>query len=1014
MMRRRRRWTSPSRRARRWTSTPRSRPTTTTPSSPRVLGDADAGVAAAAPDDDDDDFFAALLAGGDDEDYVAAALATAADAAVDGVADARRALSAEARSGSASRIRAAWARFAAACDGSNEAPSEGDACLALRPYGASGACDEARTVLEDVERLGRNGTAREWHLALEAFSRAKRPADADRFLGAARLRGAFPARPDGRLYRQVLKHCVGAANWRRALHVLEDMEAQKRAVKEGDAAAPGRILAAMAAHGHAPELKALGAAVNAARHAARPDLALARLVGARAAAAGSTPAPWEPDYRADGVVAALDAVKRAAAALDGDARAKRGDATPTRPRPSPCSSSSRATTTAARARARADSGSDGAGRLEADADGRGWRSAARPDGAHAAMMVCKRRAAQGTGDWPSIQLYNAVLDAYEAAGRGDAAIALLDQLQADGVPVDAVTYNICLRVCAKAGDLTKATSLLDEMSREVDEAARPDVFSYTTVIRACCAPARGGRRRRHTRDDGEGTAAAALDVLDRCVADARVDPNEVTFRTALRACVGHPDDDPPPFARAILGLDVLARMNRAGYRRSDLDGATIARRKAAAPRSTTPTTTAASPRAFDLPPAAPAQPAAPKPAMMAPPQAPNPYQMPMAPNPYGAPMAPMPMAPNPYGMPMAPNPYGAAPPPAMAPNLYGARVNLRMPASRPPSTRRRRPRRSTRRRRRRRRRSTRRRRRRAERPAARAYAHGARRRRRRLRRARCAHRRGAGGVLGDALDGIGDFVSGGGDAEEDDADGGGEVALQAQIAEAGSGDLERYTVAFESEVKLGMLLERRHSFTPGDSQENRPELTVVTMVIDGGAAERKGVVVGSKLLVINGVDATKLPYAKCLDMVKTLPRPLTLVLERSRASVDTAKGWCLVRKSAGTVAPSKMSAWKRMYFVVGGAVAKRHVLQLYATKAQYEDIVVRMFQGQPLTGFGTRPTRSRTPSVLQHPVEAVRRRAHALKFFCLRNPYSRTTRSSRPTPVRRRRASPPRALRDQG
>ena len=115
------------------------------------------------------------------------------------------------------------------------------------------------------------------------------------------------------------------------------------------------------------------------------------------------------------------------------------------------------------------------------------------------------------------------------------------------------------------------------MSKAGDDAARPDVFSYPTVIRACCAPARGGRRRRHTRDDGEGTAAAALDVLDRCVADARVDPNEVTFRTALRACVGHPDDDPPPFARAILGLDVLARMNRAGYRRSDLDGATLGR-----------------------------------------------------------------------------------------------------------------------------------------------------------------------------------------------------------------------------------------------------------------------------------------------------------------------------------------------------------------------------------------------------------------------------------------------------
>ena len=75
-----------------------------------------------------------------------------------------------------------------------------------------------------------------------------------------------------------------------------------------------------------------------------------------------------------------------------------------------------------------------------------------------------------------------------------------------------------------------------------------------------------------------------------------------------------------------------------------------------------------------------------------------------------------------------------------------------------------------------------------------------------------------------------------------------------------------------------------------------------------------------------------------------------------------------------------------MYFVIGGAVAKRHVLQLYQNKAAYEDIVerprgtrpsaraeegpfprgrrlprraprrtppqvVRMFQGQPLTGF---------------------------------------------------------------
>merc|ERR1719269_365613 len=94
------------------------------------------------------------------------------------------------------------------------------------------------------------------------------------------------------------------------------------------------------------------------------------------------------------------------------------------------------------------------------------------------------------------------------------------------------------------------------------------------------------------------------------------------------------------------------------------------------------------------------------------------------------------------------------------------------------------------------------------------------------------------------------------------------------------------------------------------------------MVIDGGAAERKGVVVGSKLLVINGVDATKL---------------------------------------------------------------------LYATKAQYEDIVVRMFQGQPLTGFKYKAY------ALTHAFKCsnIQSKQYAgehtpLKFFCLRNPYSRT------------------------
>merc|ERR1719409_1129435 len=189
-------------------------------------------------------------------------------------------------------------------------------------------------------------------------------------------------------------------------------------------------------------------------------------------------------------------------------------------------------------------------------------------------------------------------------------------------------------------------------------------------------------------------------------------------------------------------------------------------------------------------------------------------------------------------------------------------------------------------------------------------------------------------------------------ASEYTEDGGNEQLTLQQPESTGS--LPKYTVTFDSETKLGMLLERRAAFTPGATSEQkkaRPEQTVVTMVIEGGAAAQKGVAVGSRLLLINGQDATALPYAKCLELVKSLPRPLHLVFEKSMAACDSVKGWVLVKKSAGSGPPSSMAGWQRMFFVVGGAVAKRHVLQLYSSKAQYEDIVVRMFQGQPLTGM---------------------------------------------------------------
>lgn len=42
-----------------------------------------------------------------------------------------------------------------------------------------------------------------------------------------------------------------------------------------------------------------------------------------------------------------------------------------------------------------------------------------------------------------------------------------------------------------------------------------------------------------------------------------------------------------------------------------------------------------------------------------------------------------------------------------------------------------------------------------------------------------------------------------------------------------------------------------------------------------------------------------------------------------------------------------MGSWQRQYFVIGGAVAKPNVLQLYDSKQDYEEVVVAMFQNKP-------------------------------------------------------------------
>jgi hypothetical protein len=126
-------------------------------------------------------------------------------------------------------------------------------------------------------------------------------------------------------------------------------------------------------------------------------------------------------------------------------------------------------------------------------------------------------------------------------------------------------------------------------------------------------------------------------------------------------------------------------------------------------------------------------------------------------------------------------------------------------------------------------------------------------------------------------------------------------------------------------------------------------------------------------------------------MVKELPRPLTVLFEESRSACDVSQGSCLFRKSSGTSPPGTYGTWRKMYFVVGGAVAKPHVLQIYESKTQYEAVVVKMFQNEKPGGIKFKAY-SLSKSFKLGPIREKRYRMAGvtIKYFWIKNPRSRT------------------------
>ncbi|CAL9752872.1 unnamed protein product [Musa acuminata subsp. burmannicoides] len=81
---------------------------------------------------------------------------------------------------------------------------------------------------------------------------------------------------------------------------------------------------------------------------------------------------------------------------------------------------------------------------------------------------------------PRIFLYNRILDALVRTGHLDLALSVYDDLRADGLKEEAITFTILAKGLCRAG---RTDDLLQVLERMRQELCRPDVFAYTAIIK---------------------------------------------------------------------------------------------------------------------------------------------------------------------------------------------------------------------------------------------------------------------------------------------------------------------------------------------------------------------------------------------------------------------------------------------------------------------------------------------------------------------------------------------------
>ena len=119
---------------------------------------------------------------------------------------------------------------------------------------------------------------------------------------------------------------------------------------------------------------------------------------------------------------------------------------------------------------------------------------------------------------PNTVVYSTLIHGWAKQNDAKRALAIFNQMQAEGVPCNAVTYNCMIHACVRVGDMQGSLDLLYSMG---GGSVVADKFTYSTIIKGYC---------------GRGEIENAIFLFDEMLGQNLI-PDLVIYNTLLDGCV---------------------------------------------------------------------------------------------------------------------------------------------------------------------------------------------------------------------------------------------------------------------------------------------------------------------------------------------------------------------------------------------------------------------------------------------------------------------------------------------